>query len=933
MENEKDIVRICVEKNLFDKDQEEISIENFGSIAPGTSSSLSTSIGSFSTLSSSQGNLSSLSTTVGNVSTLNPAPSPDVVITSGQSAQQSTTTRLINYSKTNFGTDQIVFDIGLSNLTSVSFLEALRMINLEGNNQYVENNALIATQDDIECTFTDDLLSSFPLTTPLQTVIDLIENEVTTVDNVNLTVSSILQLFTEYNNASTTTTRVDTTAVANALSDNQLTALEIAAIFASDDLLEIDGDEQELQEEELLSSGSITMSGGGGSSGEVTISVSAQAARERARALLDPKDFATPTFPRDNIELGATYETASIPIPRTQLPGTGYSKESLQILKKLPVEALPEILKNLPQDDLISRTQVRLIQVMRWSPEPLITVSDNKIAVSDQFLLVMPPELLWQMIQDVPQNDRQTRGRINKILRAKGVVLPSKKAVRKSLPSRTKPKTQTKKLAKPKPLPPVIAARKMGPALSESKTIPLSFSKLPTVRSGAPWDCNIKENLSLLKKQALPGEDENVGVIETPYTFEEIEATFFQKEYEKLFVSLLKIGGSLCSLKSKKVKWDDKKNKQLLELIAKNTDIEEIAAAFNSDTGEIQKRLKELNYEVVDFDLTKKLNIFEKNRDIIYRRFQYFLKNNIIELRSPDTNLVDAMVQRDFIIKKITISFSPVQDIEWSPLLKLEGTRDIEGKVNPLDPIEYQIRKMSYENAIKTVVKKRLQDLLDMQFEFVEEKEEYDPMTSAVVRVGFNRNKGTGSLIGMDNFFSVGKQTMNFAWLDSPTIIHEFCHVLGLIHEHQNPLGKNIDWNDEKVYAWAKNVYGWDREETYINIIQKYDIDQVNSTDYDYQSVMLYFFPPQLTKDGLGTQQNLRFSMEDIKFLVSVLPPREMDYKQFYDKIYKDMGGEEDDDDSLYDYITSWDFFTWILVILVLAGMFALYRKYRSQNN
>ena len=904
-------LKICVEKNLFDDDENKVIIENFGSITAGVSSSLSSSQGNFSSLSSTQGNFSSLSTSQGSVSPINTVEgSGDVIISGGATTQESTTTRLINYSKTNFGTDQIVFDIGLANLTTIPFLEALQMINLEGNTQYVEDNAQPATQNDINCAFSNELLSSFPMQTPLSSVISLIETEGTTIDNVNLTVSEILSLFTEYNNASTTTTQIDINAVASALTDNTLTVLEIAALVVSDDLIQIDGDEQELQQEELMSSGSIIL---GRSSGEVIISVPAQAARERARALIRSPYPGSVVFPRDQIEPEVIYETARVPLPRTRLPNTGYSKKSLSILKQLPVEALPEILKTLPKDDLVARTQIRLIQVMRWTPEPLITVSATKVTVSDQFLLAMPVELLWQMVEDLPANDMQTRARITKILRAKKATLPSKKTLKRTLPTQTKPKTEQASL-KTKPLPPA-AEKKINRALSESKTIPLTFAKRPTVRAGAPWKCDTKEKLTLLKRQALPGEEDNIGVIETPYTFEEIEAVHFQKEYEKLFVSLLKMGGSLCKLKSKAPKWDKEKDAKLLSLIGGNSEIEDIANIFNTDPVEIRDRLRFLNYETIE--PKKQLDIYEKNKDYIYRRFKYFLKNGIIGLRSSDTNLVDAMVQRDFIIKKITISFSPEQNVEWTPLIKLEGSRDVFGNVLPIDPLEYKIREMSISEAVKTVIKERLAKLLDLEFIFVDEKEEYDPVSSAVVRIGFNKDKGSWSLIGMDNFFSVGKQTMNFSWLDSGTIIHEFCHVLGLIHEHQNPAGKDIDWNEDNVYKWSSQVYGWDKKTTYLNIIKKYDTQQVNSTDYDGESIMLYFFPPQLTLDNKGTQQNLRFSMEDIRFLVSVLPPKNINAGKFYQDIYgiKQEGVKGWGEDGL----TAWNFFYWFVVIILLG--------------
>ena len=37
---------------------------------------------------------------------------------------------------------------------------------------------------------------------------------------------------------------------------------------------------------------------------------------------------------------------------------------------------------------------------------------------------------------------------------------------------------------------------------------------------------------------------------------------------------------------------------------------------------------------------------------------------------------------------------------------------------------------------------------------------------------------------------------MNFSWFDVPTILHEFCHALGMMHEHNNT---DINWSVPKL--------------------------------------------------------------------------------------------------------------------------------------
>jgi len=108
---------------------------------------------------------------------------------------------------------------------------------------------------------------------------------------------------------------------------------------------------------------------------------------------------------------------------------------------------------------------------------------------------------------------------------------------------------------------------------------------------------------------------------------------------------------------------------------------------------------------------------------------------------------------------------------------------------------------------------------------------------------------------------------MNLGWFDVSTVMHEFGHVLGMIHEHQNPSGQTIDWNDQKVYEWANETQGWNKDMTDKNILNKYSKTQVNGSSFDPLSIMLYFFPGDLTNNGIGTNQNLRLSGLDMEFI------------------------------------------------------------------
>ena len=119
------------------------------------------------------------------------------------------------------------------------------------------------------------------------------------------------------------------------------------------------------------------------------------------------------------------------------------------------------------------------------------------------------------------------------------------------------------------------------------------------------------------------------------------------------------------------------------------------------------------------------------------------------------------------------------------------------------------------------------------------------------------------------------------------TTMHEFGHMLGMVHEHQNPRGKSIQWDDAKVYEWAKATQGWSDQMTDINILDKYDVNSLNGSEFDPLSIMLYFFPASLTLNHVGTHQNLRLSGEDVLWISKMYPKDHgKSPENFYENVY-----------------------------------------------
>jgi len=152
----------------------------------------------------------------------------------------------------------------------------------------------------------------------------------------------------------------------------------------------------------------------------------------------------------------------------------------------------------------------------------------------------------------------------------------------------------------------------------------------------------------------------------------------------------------------------------------------------------------------------------------------------------------------------------------------------------------------------------------NLQFKFVD-----DPR--AEIRVTFDENDGAWSYIGLDNkSIPLHAATLNLGWVDEAVILHEFGHMIGLGHEHSSPLG-GIQWNEQ---AAIKDLSGppnnWDIETIRHNVFHKYSMDQVNGTEFDKDSIMLYAFPAAWTRNmPAGTKANESLSALDRQFVQS----------------------------------------------------------------
>lgn len=141
------------------------------------------------------------------------------------------------------------------------------------------------------------------------------------------------------------------------------------------------------------------------------------------------------------------------------------------------------------------------------------------------------------------------------------------------------------------------------------------------------------------------------------------------------------------------------------------------------------------------------------------------------------------------------------------------------------------------------------------------------------VRIAFDQMDGAWSYIGIvAQVINQEKPTMNLGWIDPATVLHEFGHMLGLIHEHQNPKGA-IRWNWEALRAdlsVAPNF--WSDEEIRSNITDHYLAQNIEGTEVDGKSIMMYPIPPHWTLDGFTASDNKTLSDWDKQFIGWLYP-------------------------------------------------------------
>lgn len=243
------------------------------------------------------------------------------------------------------------------------------------------------------------------------------------------------------------------------------------------------------------------------------------------------------------------------------------------------------------------------------------------------------------------------------------------------------------------------------------------------------------------------------------------------------------------------------------------------------------------------------------------------------------------------------------------------------------------------QNWVKKVVNEKLAPICDqLNFNFDRPEEE------SVMRVSFALPGQAWSYVGTDCLDIPPRQpTMNLGWLDNDVqytnekykntgqvVLHEFCHALGMIHEHQNPKGNAIVWNKPVVYQALAETNGWNEEQVDHNMFKKYgdkekceevkakedypgkelDIEgycegeEVNGSEYDIRSIMHYFYPPEWILEGpKKIPVNTKLSKLDEKWLRKYYGTPKVEEDEEEDEDENEEEGEEKEEEEVEDEV------------------------------
>jgi hypothetical protein len=103
-------------------------------------------------------------------------------------------------------------------------------------------------------------------------------------------------------------------------------------------------------------------------------------------------------------------------------------------------------------------------------------------------------------------------------------------------------------------------------------------------------------------------------------------------------------------------------------------------------------------------------------------------------------------------------------------------------------------------------------------------------------------------------------------------VMHEFGHVLGLLHEQSYP--NAIKWKKtDSIYNYYRQTQGWTKQQVEFNVFDAGSQFYTNGTRYDAKSIMHYAINSWETVNGYTVKNNFELSQGD-KTLIAALYPK-----------------------------------------------------------
>jgi hypothetical protein len=112
---------------------------------------------------------------------------------------------------------------------------------------------------------------------------------------------------------------------------------------------------------------------------------------------------------------------------------------------------------------------------------------------------------------------------------------------------------------------------------------------------------------------------------------------------------------------------------------------------------------------------------------------------------------------------------------------------------------------------------------------------------------------------------------MNLGIPMAASMLHEFGHALGLIHEHASP-NASLPWNKQQVYKERSGPPNyWDKQTIDYNVFYRYT-SITTYRPFDVDSVMMNSYPGTWFLDGQARRGGMVLSESDKRFIAQLYP-------------------------------------------------------------